>query len=522
MSDATETTPAAFTGTPQTNHCLIPAPQRFSPLQGKAHLGCHSEMILHSASLSNTRVATAYRNWLSALPPSAATPLATVVLSLRADLSGESYSIRVSPEQIQVTAGGEHGLFHGLQTLIQLSRPWQNDSVVTIPCSEIDDTPAFAYRGMHLDVARHMYPVQFIKRFIDWLAYYKFNHFHWHLTDDQGWRIEIKSYPRLQEISAHRRSTIIGHLNDPNSQLDNVPYGGYYTHEQIRDIVAYAEDRYITILPEIEMPGHATAAVAAYPQLGCTGKSIEVATKWGIFEDVFLPSEETFSFLEAVLAEVLDLFPGKLIHLGGDECPKTQWKAHPLCQEIIRRHNLGDEDGLQSYFIQRIQNFLEARGRIAIGWDEILDGGLAKGAMVMSWRGEKGGILAAQMGHDVIMSPVEHCYFDSYQGNPATEPLTIGNFLPLEKVYHYDPVPAALSTSDAEHIIGAQGNLWTEYMPTEQSVEYMLFPRLMALAEAIWTRRPSNRGFKDFLTRLAPHLDKLEQDGVRTARHLIS
>jgi hexosaminidase len=377
----------------------------------------------------------------------------------------------------------------------------------------VDDAPRFPYRGMHLDVARHFFGPDFVKRYIDMLARYKINRFHWHLTEDQGWRMQIDRYPRLTEIGAYRDETHIGHGRDPFNG-DGQRYGGFYTKDEIRDIVAYAQARYITIVPEIEMPGHALAALAAYPELGCTEGPFEVGQTWGVFEDIFCPSEETFTFLENVLSEVIELFPGELIHVGGDEAPKVRWEESELVRLLKEREGLADEHEVQSWFIQRIERFLNARGRRLIGWDEILDGGLAPNATVMSWRGTVGGIEAARQGHDVVMTPYSHLYLDYYQSeNQADEPFAIGGFVPLDTVYAYEPVPDELTPAEARHILGAQANVWTEYMPTESHVEYMVFPRMFALAEVAWSAR-DRRDYGGFLERLPWHFARLGALGV--------
>jgi len=424
-----------------------------------------------------------------------------------------AYTMEVLGTQIYIKAADNAGIFYAFQTLLQLMPKG------FIPNMKIEDAPRFRYRGLHLDVGRHFFPVDFIKKYIDLMAMYKFNYFHWHLTEDQGWRIEIKQYPKLQEVAAFRKETLIGHYSDQPHQFDGTRYGGYYTHEEVREVVRYASERFITIIPEIEMPGHAQAAVAAYPELGCTGGNIEVATKWGIFEDVFCPTEETFTFLENVLTEVIELFPGPYIHIGGDECPKTQWKSSVFCQELIKKEKLKDEHGLQSYFIKRIEKFVNSKGKRIIGWDEILEGGLAPNATVMSWRGEKGGIEAAKSGHEVIMTPTDNCYLDYYQALGKDEPLAIGGYLPLEKVYAYEPVPAELTEKEGKLVLGAQGNVWTEYMKTPAHVEYMVFPRAIALAEVVWSPK-ANRNFKDFGRRLGVHLPRLKAAGVNAANHL--
>ncbi len=435
---------------------------------------------------------------------------------------GEAYQLEIAKDGVAVRARGGAGAFYAVQTLRQLM-PLEVErgpvAQLSLPCVEIEDAPRFSYRGMHLDVGRHFFPVEFVKKYIDLLAFHKFNRFHWHLTEDQGWRIEIKRYPRLQEVAACRDETLVGHYNDQPHQYDGKRYCGYYTREEAREIVRYANERFITVIPEIEMPGHAQAAVAAYPELGCTGQPVEVAKRWGIFEDVYCPNEETFEFLENVLTEVMDIFPSEYIHIGGDECPKTQWKTNPTAQAIIQREGLKDEHELQSWFIQRMERFLNTHGRNIIGWDEILEGGLAPNATVMSWRGTEGGIAAAKQHHNVIMTPTDYCYFDYYQSQDPGEPLAIGGYLPLEKVYSYEPIPEALTKEEARYIMGAQGNVWTEYMLTPEHVEYMVFPRACAMAEVTWTA-PERKDYNDFLQRLSIHLERLKAMGVNAAEKI--
>ncbi|MEM6265587.1 MAG: beta-N-acetylhexosaminidase, partial [Bacteroidota bacterium] len=400
-------------------------------------------------------------------------------------LSSEGYILEISTNKIEIRANTDQGAFYAVQSLRQilpvdfetaaLQKPYE------LRCLKISDRPEFAYRGMHLDVGRHMYSVEFIKKYIDALAMLKMNIFHWHLTEDQGWRIEIKRYPKLQEVAAYRNETLVGHYNDQPHQFDGMRYGGYYTQEEIKEVVAYAEKRFITIIPEIEMPGHSQAAIAAYPELGCTEEQVEVATKWGVFDNIYCPKEETFTFLENVLDEVMALFPSEYIHIGGDEAPKAQWKTCDECQDLMKRKGLQDEQELQNYFITRMESYLNSKGRQIIGWDEILEGGLAPNATVMSWRGTSGAIAAAKQHHLVVMTPTSHCYFDYYQSENDEEPLAIGGFLPLEKVYGFNPIPEELTKEEAEYVWGAQGNIWTEYMPTERQVEYMAFPRILNL-----------------------------------------
>jgi hexosaminidase len=432
------------------------------------------------------------------------------------NLGDEGYSLQVTPASITIAAPQQAGIFYGIQTLRQLFPPQVfSDTPVEgvrwmIPCVRIKDYPQFRWRGMHLDVARHFMPKEFVLKFIDLVALHKMNSLHLHLTDDQGWRIEIKRYPRLTEVGAWRDETLVGHANKKPHEFDGKRHGGYYTHEDIREIVAYAAQRYINIVPEIEMPGHAQAAIAAYPELGNTGEQLPVRTFWGVNPNIFNANEETIILLQNVLTEVLDLFPSPYIHVGGDEAVKDQWKQSPEAQARIKELSLKDEDELQSYFIKRMDTFLSEHGRRLIGWDEILEGGLAPGATVMSWRGVEGGIKAAKMGHDVVMAPTTHTYFDYYQSkNRREEPLAIGGYLPLEKVYDFQPVPSELTEEEAKHILGAQGQIWTEYIPNPKHAEYMAFPRTVALCEAVWTPG-EKKDYADFLRRLTVHLKRLD------------
>lgn len=425
----------------------------------------------------------------------------------------EAYSMSIQPKLIRIEAKDASGFFYALQSLLQLMPVEFMDknipewSILEIPCMDIEDFPRFPYRGMHLDVARHFFPVSDVKKYIDLMAMHKMNRFHWHLTDDQGWRIEINSHPKLTEIGSKRKETIKGHYDD--QQWDGRPYGGYYSQDDIREVVHYAAQRCIEVIPEIEMPGHAVAALAAYPELSCTGGPFETATSWGVFDDVFCTKEPVFKFLEEVLEEVCELFPGKYIHIGGDECPKNRWKECSLCQTRIRTEGLKDEHELQSWFIRRMEKFLETKGKQIIGWDEILEGGLAPGATVMSWRGTDGGIAAARMNHDVIMTPGSHCYFDHYQAEPEISPVAIGGYTPIDKVYGFEPVPFdSLNEQQQQHIIGAQSNLWTEYIQTFAHAEFMAFPRACALSEVVWSDK-SSRNWNHFSNRLLYHLRRL-------------
>lgn len=412
-------------------------------------------------------------------------------------LPDQGYRLTITPQQI-VVAGKGAGLFYGIQTLLQLI-PVDHGATIKLPCAQIEDYPRFGYRGFMLDVCRHFFSVEFVKKTIDMMAYYKLNNFHWHLTDDQGWRIEIKKYPRLTEIGSQRAQTVIGNYHDRTpQQFDNTPYGGFYTQDQIREVVKYAADRYITVVPEIEMPGHSMAALAAYPELSCDpGKTYKTYETWGVVKDVYCPSDKTFDFLEDVLTEVMELFPSKYIHIGGDEVPKDAWKQSAFCQKLIRKLKLKNEEELQSYFIQRIEKFVNSKGRSIIGWDEILEGGLSPNATVMSWRGEAGGIAAARQGHDVIMTPSSGGLYLDHVQSRIGEPLSIGGYTPLSATYNYNPTPAVLTPDQQKFIMGVQANLWTEYIPTEPKVEYMLYPRLLALSEVAWTPF-ANKNFKDF------------------------
>ena len=410
------------------------------------------------------------------------------------------YSIRTSASGTVIQSAGALGAFYGVQSFMQQIKPGANGSIELHAFSIDEDYPRFQWRGMHLDVSRHFFPVEFIKRYIDLLAMHKMNVFHWHLTDDQGWRIEIKAFPKLTEIGAWRNGSMVGHYSE--QRFDTLRYGGYYTQEEVKQVVAYARERHVTIVPEIEMPGHAKAALAAYPEFSCTGGPFQVERGWGVFDDVFCPTEATFNFLQQILDEVMQLFPGKYIHIGGDECPKTRWESCEKCKKRMRDEGLKDGHALQSYFIQRIERFVNSRDRQIIGWDEILEGGLAPNAAVMSWRGTEGGIAAASQNHPVVMSPGSHCYFDHYQADPRQERVAIGGLTTLEKVLQFDPVPQVLKGKPAEaFILGAQGNVWTEYINTPADVERMALPRMSALAEVLWTG-PSMSDYTEFLKRL--------------------
>jgi len=418
----------------------------------------------------------------------------------------EAYTLEVTAGGIEIAAGDDAGLFYAFQTLMQLIFPSQkaDRGAVAVPCVTISDSPQYKWRGMHLDVCRHFFPKEFIFKMLDAMALHKLNTFHWHLTDDQGWRIEIKKYPELTAVGAWRDQTLLGHGSETPWVYDGTRYGGFYTQEDIREVVEYAGRLHINVLPEIEMPGHAVAALQAYPQLSCSGGTVPPFNRWGVSEDVFCAGkEETYEFLEGVLAEVAELFPYEYIHIGGDECPKVRWEACSDCQKRITDNNLKDEHELQSYLVRRMEAFLASKGKKIIGWDEILEGGIADNAAVMSWRGHSGGINAANMGHDVVMTPHSFVYLDYYQSK-YNEPLSIGGMLPIEKVYSIDIMPPEIAEEKRHHIIGAQSNLWTEYIGDEKHAEYMAFPRLAALAEAIWTPR-AQLDFDSFSQRMSAH-----------------
>lgn len=439
--------------------------------------------------------------------------------------NAEGYKLDADAKQIRIAGASAAGVFYGIQTL-RKSLPLVNGkaSKVSIPAVHIADAPRFAYRGTHLDVSRHFVTADSVRQFIDMLALHNINRFHWHLTDDQGWRIEIKKYPLLTQIGSKRAQTVIGHNS---GKYDGKPYGGFYTQKQIRDIVKYAADRYITIVPEIDLPGHMQAALAAYPDMGCTGGPYEVWQKWGVSDNVLCAgNDKTLTFIDNVLKEITQLFPSKYIHVGGDECPKTQWQKCPKCQARIKALNLEAKDGhsaeerLQSYIITHASNYLKSLGRNTIGWDEILEGGLAEGATVMSWRGESGGIAAAKQHHDVVMTPNNYLYFDYYQSlDKANEPLAIGGYLPLETVYSYEPMPKELTADEARHIIGVQANIWTEYMPTFKQMQYMALPRLAALSEVQWSQ-PALKDYNSFTNRLTEFTHMYDRLGYNYAKHL--
>ena len=447
-------------------------------------------------------------------------PASGIRFVLDQTLPEEGYRLDVTPKGVEVRASRFPGFFYAVQSLRQMlpaavygTEPAPGEEWV-LPCVSIEDAPRFVYRGMHLDVARHFFSVEEVKRYLDVMSIHKLNRFHWHLTDDQGWRIEIRRYPELMRVASQRTETVLGN----NSRAyDGTPYGGYYTQKEIREVVAYAAERFITVIPEIEMPGHASAALTAYPWLGCAGKDYKVQTSWGVFPEVFCAGREsTFEFLQNVLAEVIELFPSEYIHVGGDECPKESWEQCPDCQKRIRDEHLRNEHELQSYLVLRIERWLNEHGRRLIGWDEILEGGISQSATIMSWRGATGGIAAARAGNQVIMTPNTHCYLDYYQTpKPAwNEPWGIGGFISVEKAYALDPYDQ-LNESERRYILGVQGNIWTEYMASMAHVQHMALPRLAALAEVGWSYE--GRNIDDFHRRMEVMRRLYERCGFRYA-----
>ena len=427
----------------------------------------------------------------------------------------EGYQLQIDGSGVKIS-GTPEGMFYGIQTLMQML-PMKGNGSVNIPYASISDQPRFKYRGMHLDVSRHFMPVEFVKKYIDLMSQFKLNTFHWHLTDDQGWRIEIKKYPKLTTVGQYRNESHEGSYST-TFKGDGRPVEGFYTQEQIKDVLAYAKARYVTVIPEIELPGHASAALAAYPELGkgCAAADykFEVKKTWGIFKEVFCPTEATFKFLEDVLDETIKLFPDSpYVHIGGDEVLKDFWKESAFVQDLMKRENLKDEHEVQSYFIRRMEKFVNSKGKKIIGWDEILEGGIAPNATVMSWRGMRGGIEAAKAKHDVIMTPTDYAYLDYGQGDPAYEPLNIGGYVPLEKTYSMNPVPPELSAEEAKYVIGAQANIWTEYLETPAAVEYMAFPRMLAIAEVTWSPN-EGKNFDDFKRRVNAVLPQLDAQNV--------
>lgn len=513
----------------QNNFNIIPRPLEVLPEEGHFVFNSNTKIYVH-ADADFALAADYFIKWSE---PAFGFKLKTtttkadnncIIIEKAKDITeAEGYKINITASAITIRAARGTGAFYALQSIRQLlpaeseNRKKVSGKEWAVPCGAISDHPRYPYRGMHLDVCRHFFDVNTVKKYIDLMAMNKMNKFHWHLTDDQGWRIEIKKYPKLTQIGAYRAQTVIGRPSD-SAKYDGKRYGGFYTQQQIKEVVEYARQRFITVIPEIEMPGHALAALAAYPELACKDSAYQVGEKWGIFNEVFCPEENTFTFLENVLTEVADLFPAPYIHIGGDECPKTAWEKSEFCQQLMKKEGLKNEHELQSYFINRIEKFLEKKGKKIIGWDEILEGGgLAPNATVMSWRGIKGGEAAAIAGHDVIMTPTTYCYFDYYQSQGKDEPLAIGGNLPLDKVYKFDPTPASLDAPHARYILGGQANMWTEYILDEDQLFYMAYPRACAMAEVLWSDKQS-LNYRDFVRRLNVYLKRLDVMGINYSR----
>ena len=506
---------------------VVPQPTTVVPSDGIFTLTSATVVVANEASRGEaTRLAESLRPATGLPLPVVASVDGRPAITLDSPVSGlvesrEQYSITVTSTGITIYAPFENGLFYGGQTLRQLLPPAAFSPTPvrgvtwSLPAIHIDDRPAFPWRGMHLDCARHFFPVSFVKRYIDLLAMHKMNVFHWHLTDDQGWRLQIKKYPRLADVGSRRAGSSVPDPDHPGHlKFDAVPYGGFYTQDQVRDVVAYAAARHVTVVPEIEMPGHSAAAIAAYPWLGVSGQPIEVRTKWGVEPHLLNPSPETVAFYQDVLTEVMALFPSPYIHCGGDEAPKGEWDHSPAVQARIRSLGLKDSEAMQAWFMGQMDQFLTRHGRHLIGWDEILAGGLTPGAAVMSWRGDAGAFAAATQHHDAVNASNGYTYFDHYQSTDhAREPFAIGGYLPLSKVYEFQPVPPKLGEGGRRFVLGGQGQVWTEYIATPQQAEYMAYPRAAALAEVLWSN-PAHRDFADFRGRLAVDLQRLDAMGV--------
>ncbi|WP_052181124.1 beta-N-acetylhexosaminidase [Alistipes sp. ZOR0009] len=497
---------------------LIPLPTSVNVKEGK--LALSHKVTIAASSKDEKNVSSFITSFLKGKGVAATNTSKKGTITLKINKTADSrfgnegYALTVTGAGVTITANAGAGLFYGAQTFMQLFPVGQS---ATIPQLEIVDNPTFKWRGMMLDVARHMMPVEFIKQYIDMLAQYKINTFHWHLTDDQGWRIEIKKYPKLTQISSKRKGTLVGWYGDYPSmndfKFDGKEYGGYYTQEQVKEIVAYAAKRYITVVPEIEMPGHSVCVLAAYPELACKPGNYEVATYWGVFDDIVCPTEQTINFFQDVLTEVIGLFPSTYIHIGGDEAPKTVWKQSQYVQDLMKKEGIDDVEKVQGWFNRRIEDFLKKHNRKLIGWDEILEGGISESATIMSWRGEKGGIEAANHGNDVVMSPSSQAmYFDHAQGKVEYEPKNIGRRegnATLYRVYSYNPIPAEIDAEKRKHIIGVQANIWTEYIKTPEATNYVTYPRIFALSETLW-KPADSKSWNGFTGRMAKHFSKLD------------
>ncbi len=516
------------------NYDVIPLPDKIEAdsAAGYFTLDAGTKIVVASADSAMTRNAellSEYIGQLTGTYPEVVGKESKNAIVLSDDFSSdnkEAYKLTVTPDRIDINGASPAGTFYGIQTL-RKSIPQAGDLKVLFPAVTITDAPRFAYRGAHFDTARHFFPADSVKVLIDIMAMHNINRFHWHITDDQGWRIEIEKYPELVAKGSMRANTVVG----PNTEkYDTIPHGGYYTKDQVRDIVKYAADRHITIIPEIDMPGHMQAALAAYPSLGCAGGPYEVWRRWGISDDVLCAGNDSvYTFVNDVLDEVVELFPGEYVHIGGDECPKVRWEKCAKCQARIKELGLKTdkhstaEQKLQSVFMTIAAEHLAAKGRKVIGWDEIMEGGLTPGAVIMSWRGEEGGRAAAQAGHDAIMTPYQYLYFDFVQSpdrDAEPQAATWGEPTTVEKVYNYEPVPAEFTPEQAAHILGTQANTWTEYIPTTRYAQYMMLPRLAALSEVQW-RDPAKKDYRDFLRRLPQLVNLYDANGYNYATHVL-
>jgi hexosaminidase len=514
------------------NIALIPQPENMNILEGEFTITKSTGLKFNSGDKDLQRIAGYLNDHLEKyyhLKLSSANQVSDVIqlqIIKSDDLGNEGYRMKIDKNGILISASAPNGIFYGIQTLKQLL-PLNKSTQITVPFLEIKDKPRFSWRGLHLDVGRHFFPVYYIRQYIDNMAMYKLNVFHWHLTDDQGWRLEIRKFPMLTEKASWRDETFVGWDGDffqkklNEAKYDGIGVGGFYTQEQVRQIVKYAAERFITIVPEIEMPGHSCAALTAYPELGCTGGPYQVQKKWGVWDDVLCPGkEQTFKFLEGVLDEVCELFPSQYIHIGGDECSKVLWKKCPDCQKRIKDEKLKNEEELQSYLIRRIEEYLISRKRKLIGWEEILEGGLAPEATVMAWKSDTpAGSMAIREHHDVIRCPSEFCYFNHYNvKDPANEPLAYRGNVTLEKVYSFDPVPSSFTKEEARYIIGSQGCAWSEYIPNIRVLEYQVFPRVCATSEVCWTPK-EKKDFKSFKERMVTEFQRLKLYGINYCDH---
>ena len=515
------------------NFNIVPLPDKIQTTDGKVFIlqdgvtvGCKEN---DENMLRNVRFLSEYVKEQTGITLSnqAVNKKATILLCLNEKINNkEGYRLTVNNKKILIEGSTPAGVFYGIQTLRKALPVMKEAQMIEIPAVVIDDAPRFAYRGMHLDVSRHFFPLRFVKQYIDMMVLHNMNTFHWHITDDQGWRIEIKKYPELTKKGSIRQRTVVGR----NTELfDYTPYGGYFTQEEAKEIVRYAAERYIKVIPEIDMPGHMLAALHAYPELGCTGGPYEVCPLWGVFDDILCAGNpKVYDFVKGVLDEICEIFPSEIVHIGGDEAPRTRWQQCAKCQEMIRKQGLKAdakypaEAKLQGYFTSVVEDYLASKGKRILGWDEILEGDVRPSAMIMSWRGVEGGIDASAKGHDVVMAPTSHFYFDYYQvemNRRFREPQLIGGTLPIDKTYSFEPIPAGMSDEAKSHILGVQANLWTEYITCDEVVEYQVLPRMGALCEVQWMQ-PEKKNFEQFVERSRHMTDIYQHYGWQYAKHL--